>query len=76
MTDGPTANVAQPCACWNGKRLPPPRIHTPAARAVAQALAHAGVDVTDVLLDYRCPTCKQVVPLRIYQVLGAAPGRT
>jgi hypothetical protein len=66
----PTAGVSQPCQCFQGKRLPPLRVHLEAARRVRAALAPSGIPLGAVLLDYRCPQCKSVVPLTIGKLLA------
>ena len=66
----PTVGVNQPCQCWNGKRLPPLRIHLATARRLHAGCVAAGVPLPAILLDYRCPTCKRVVPLTLAKLLA------
>ncbi len=65
-----TLEVQQPCQCLNATKLPPLRIHLETARRLHAGCVAAGVPLTAILLDYRCPKCKQVVPLTLSRLLA------
>lgn len=68
------AGITATCGCYGGgRRHPPIRVQTVTAELLRRVLGDEvhGLRAL-VLADYRCPGCKQLVPLTIADLLAVA----
>lgn len=67
--------LEQTCGCFQGRRRPPIRVHGEVAERLAEVL---GADLAglaeQVVIDYRCPDCKQIVTFTLRQFLQPPSG--